>query len=93
MQFNIDYYGIMAEPPRNGQPPNNGQIARPHSVHCSEVPLYISQEVELLVASVKGLEKRVLSLLQHNVDINTTTIVSTYVVLCNNVYIPISTKT
>ena len=31
----------MAEPPTKGQPPNNGQNARPQLVHYSEVPLYI----------------------------------------------------
>lgn len=30
-------YGRTSE---EGQPPNNGQNAGPHHVHCSEVPLY-----------------------------------------------------
>ena len=31
-------------PPTKGQPPNNGQNARPQRVHYSEVPLYCTDE-------------------------------------------------
>ena len=39
--FITSIWHFRAKPPRNGQPPNSGQNARPQSVHYSEVPLYM----------------------------------------------------
>ena len=44
----------MAEPPTKGQPPNNGQNARPHRVHYSEVPLYILTTELIIYIHVYG---------------------------------------
>ena len=38
----------MLEPPKKGQPPNNGQNSCPQRVHCSEVPLYIFTAMYLI---------------------------------------------